>query len=312
MKALEMCLNTKKLLDTKGEIHGYVHSVFNRVCNIVTKDDLLIPVISNYVPNTPRFISLNLPLRSNIKSLGLKQGMEVIIENNALKTAEAGFSLDLSEAKIWDARPNFDFKRVGQKQLLLNLDILLDSFIKNGKFSGIAPVILALAQNINPKLIGDNIIENNHYSSFIAPRLQKLIEGYRLINLEAVKAYAKQIVGFGPGLTPSADDFLTGFMVANIYSANHRGYNINDISALNEGIAEDAEYRTTKVSSEMLHFAAKGEVSENIRCLMISLFSSNNETELINNIHSVINNGETSGSDLIAGAYIGCILSIHD
>jgi len=312
MKALEMCLNTKKLLDTQGEIHGYVHSVFNRVCNIVTKEDLLIPVISSYVPNTPRFISLNLPLRSNIKSLGLKRGMEVIIEDNTLKTVEAGFSLDLSEVKLWDARPNFDFKRVEQKQLLLNLDILLDCFIKKGKFTGIAPVILELAQNINDKSFGENTIENNHYSGFVLPRLQRLIEGYRLGNLESVKAFAKQIVGFGPGLTPSADDFLTGFMVANIYSANHSGYPIGNIYILNQGIVEEAEYRTTKVSSEMLHFAAKGEVSENVRSLMLSIFSSNDDAELINNIHSVINNGETSGSDLIAGAYIGCILSIHE
>ena len=312
MKAVEMCLNTKKLLDNRSEIHGYVHSVFNRVCNIVTKDDLLIPVISNFVPNTPRSISLDLPMKESIKSLGLSRGMEIIIKNNVLKTVEEGFSLDLSEAKIWDAKPKFGSEKVEKAQFLKNLDILLSTFLHEGKFAGIAPVCLDLVENIISKPFGDNSIVNNHYSSFILPRILKLIDAYTLGSTELLKAQAKQIVGFGPGLTPSADDFLTGFMVANIYAANYYGQEIEGVMELNRAISEDAEYRTTKVSSEMLHFASVGEVSENTRALMLSLFSDKNEAKLINNIRSVINNGETSGSDLIAGAYIGCILSLYN
>lgn len=319
MKAIEICFNTKKLVDNKGEIYGHIHSVFNRVCNIVTKDNLLIPVISTNIPNTPRSISLSLPTKNTIGSLGLKRGMEVIIKNNMLSTVEGDFKLDLSNAKVWDSRPSFDFKKVSEAQLLKNLDYLLQTFLKEGNFAGIAPVSQELAgivldkaeRNAVIKAFREKPLENNHYSSFIFHRLLKLIDAYNLCNTDLIKSCARQIVGFGPGLTPSADDFLAGFMVANIYLADYHGQSLGEIFTLNNSVVEDAESRTTKVSSEMLYFAARGEVSDNIRALMLSLFSADNQYGLLNNIHSVINNGETSGSDLIAGIYIGCILSMY-
>ncbi len=310
MKALEMCINTKKLLDSRAELRGHVHSVFNRVCNIVTKDDLLIPVISSCVPNTPRFISLSLPAKKSIKSLGLKEGMEMVFEHNLLRSLGSSFSLDLSEAKIWDARPQFTFDGIDEPRLLNNLEILYKTLISYGKFSGIAPICQALRAGLASSFQDDAIIAVNHYSSFILPRISKLMEAFKAKNLDLVRSYSKQIVGFGPGLTPSADDFLTGFMVAGLYMASRYKRPLEEIYRLNSGIIEDAEFRTTKVSSEMLSFAAKGEVSENVRAMLLGLFSESSEEGLKNTIQSVINNGETSGSDLIAGAYIGCILSI--
>ncbi len=310
MKALEMCINTKKLLDSRGRLQGYVHSVFNRVCNIVTKDELLIPVISSHVPNTPRFISLSLPIKNSIKSLGLKEGMEIVFEHNLLRSLEGSFSLDLSEAKIWDARPIFNIDGMAEFKLLNNLEILYKTLIKCGKLNGIAPICQALsAELVSDSRHGFQMV-SNHYSSFILPRMGKLIAAFKAENMDLVRSYAKQIVGFGPGLTPSADDFLTGFMAASLYMANYHGRPLEAVYRLNSGIVVEAEFRTTKVSSEMLTFAAKGEVSENVRSMLLALFSESSEEILVNTIHSVINNGETSGSDLIAGAYIGCILSI--
>lgn len=319
MKAAEICLNTKKLMENKREIYGHVHSVFNRVCNIVTNEDVLIPVISSSVPNTPRSISVSLPSKGTIAALGFKRGMGVTIKNNTLATAEDGFKLDLSCAKVWDPRPVYGFERVHEQQLLKNLDYLYRIFLQEGNFNGIALVcrelVGILAEKSAIKLVeaySGEPPEGNHYSSFIFPRLTALLEAYWQWNTDLVRSSTRQIVGFGPGLTPSADDFLAGFMVASLYSADYYKQGLDKILLLNRAAIGDAKHRTTKVSSEMLFFAAGGEVSDNIRALILSLFSVSEQNALLNNIRSVISNGETSGSDLIAGIYIGCLLSVYN
>ena len=61
----------------------------------------------------------------------------------------------------------------------------------------------------------------------------------------------------------------------------------------------------------MLQFASKGQVAEHIRTLMVSIFSEDNERELFKNTCTVIYTGGTSGSDLLAGVYVGLILTLY-
>lgn len=85
-------------------------------------------------------------------------------------------------------------------------------------------------------------------------------------------------------------------------------YKLNDnaIVRLNEGIARVAKGRTTIVSSEMLRHAATGKVNEDVRRLMLCLLGNCDEKGILSRLKRVIDIGETSGTDIALGIYVGC------
>ncbi|QUH18440.1 DUF2877 domain-containing protein [Alkaliphilus sp. B6464] len=312
MRAIWICANTKKLIEERTELMGSVHSVFNRTCNIITDDDLLITIISSQIPNTPRSISINLPEDQNFHSFGLQKGIPFILNETAITVGIDHLKIDLSKAKIWDPNPILDFKGLGEDIVFQNIELLKRVLVDRGNFNGIAPIFLEISNYLQDSHEELEELQTNHYCSFIYSKIQKLIELLIEENIEGISIMAKQIIGFGPGLTPSTDDFLTGLMVSMLYARKYSGLDLSRVYKINRVIVDGTVYRTTKVSSEMLQFASTGKVADHIRKLMISLFSEKDKKQLIRNICSVIETGETSGSDLIAGAYIGCILTLYN
>ncbi|MBB6216899.1 hypothetical protein HNQ80_003004 [Anaerosolibacter carboniphilus] len=309
MKAIAICLNTKQLLKEKKEIYGVIHSVFNQVCNIETKDHILIPLISRCIPNMPRCISLHMPQTASMHSLGLVKGQQVMIRDNLFKIVDEKFQVQLVDAAVWDGRPDFNYMKLEESMVLKNLSVLRNSLLKNGNFDGIAAISMEMDKYFNGVDYPDGYAMNQ-YARFIWPRVLKLVRFILEENYQGIQNAARQIIGFGIGLTPSADDLLAGIMIAMVYGANYYEFNIHNVYDMHHVMITGVENRTTKISAEMLLFAARGEIVENVRQLMISIFSIENQVLLTQRILSVIENGETSGSDCIAGIYIGCLLSV--
>ncbi len=312
MKAIRICANTNKLIKERKQVLGSVHSIFNRTCNIITDDNLLIALISSQIPNAPRSISFNLPEGKDLYSFGLQKGMPFVLDETRITIGEGYFNIDLSQSKLWDPKPILDFKGVAEDNALKNIEYLKEILLERGNFNGIAPIFLDISNYLKDNKEEIEMLPTNHYCTFIYSKIQKLIELLIEENIEGIGIMAKQVIGFGPGLTPSADDFLTGLMISMLYSSKYFELDLSKVYKTNEVIVNKTAHRTTKVSAEMLQFASKGQVSHHIRNLMVSIFSEENKEQLLKNICSVIDTGETSGSDLVAGAYIGFILILYN
>ncbi|WP_313165156.1 DUF2877 domain-containing protein [Sedimentibacter sp.] len=116
------------------------------------------------------------------------------------------------------------------------------------------------------------------------------------------------LIGFGAGLTPSGDDFITGFLsVTNIISINYtskikselvRSIDINKIS-------------TTDVSRQMLLTAINGEAREYIINFILS-FLNKNEKEFLLSLNNLLSIGCSSGTDIAIGAVTAFIIIINN
>lgn len=311
MKAIWICANAKKLIEERKEVIGQVHSVFSRTCNIITEDDLLISLISSQIPNGPRSISFNLSEDRDLCSFQLTKGMKVTMNAHLIKIGIDTFTIDLSHAKVWNPEPTFCFKELKETRVLKNIEFLKEILLEKGNFNGIAPIFLDISSHLKQWNQEEGKLQTNHYCTFIYPKIQKFIALLADENIDEIGSMAKQIIGFGPGLTPSTDDFLAGLMVSMLYAWQYYKLNLSEAYRINQTIVNGNENRTTKVSAEMLQFASKGQVAEHIRTLMVSIFSEDNERELFKNTCTVIHTGGTSGSDLLAGVYVGFILTLY-
>jgi hypothetical protein len=308
MKAMMICSNTRELLTERKEIHGVVHSVFHKVCNIETKEGEIIPLISQGIPKMPRCISVKIPQEQTMHSMGFVKGTNIIFYKDSMRAMDTGFELDFHDAITWDGKPKLYFAPLEERYTLENITRLRKVMLQHGRLWGIGALLFLVDKNLKGMPYPEDLWVNP-YCEFIGPRIMKLIQGLLSDNLMEAQNMGKQIIGFGLGLTPSADDLLAGLMTALVYGGSYYGIDLTEIMKMNQAIIRGTTHRTTKISSEMLCFAAKGEAAENIRQLLVDVFSEKNEIKINQDILSVIENGDTSGTDCVAGIYIGCLLS---
>jgi hypothetical protein len=139
---------------------------------------------------------------------------------------------------------------------------------------------------------------------------------------------ARSLIGLGQGLTPSGDDFLSGFMLAVIYSyiylesrsradstgekdapdpADKAVYPVVDISALVDGFLYFIRSNASKthiISRQMLKAAALGEGPKALTDLLECIFSCGIEKKrLADAALRVFSIGSTSGTYMVWGIY---------
>jgi hypothetical protein len=109
---------------------------------------------------------------------------------------------------------------------------------------------------------------------------------------------AAAIRGLGPGLTPSGDDFLAGFLLG-LYALEAAGR--ASLAPERRAIGEMARSRNP-FSAALLNCAAEGRCIEPARALIHSLFE-DSEPTVIRHARRLAAVGASSGADLATGVY---------
>ncbi len=309
MKAVAICKSAKELIERDKRMSGKIQSVFANVCNVQTKDNVLLSIISTRVWNVPRSICINLQDWDSMYSLGLKVGMDVIFQPDVVRFASP-LRIDLAGAKVWDPLPVLQFSPIDSAVLKRNVETVGMILGQQGNFAGIGNVGFLLFTQGAASICYSNKLQQNATSRFLLPEIEKLLSFILADDLAGIEQTVQGIVGCGPGLTPAADDFLCGLMVSLLYSAANFGADLARAYQINRAIAAQVQNRTTRVSAEMLRLASEGQVAESVRRLLLTVFSHKDRKTLENAVLLVLDHGDTSGSDLVAGLYAGCNLGI--
>ncbi len=132
--------------------------------------------------------------------------------------------------------------------------------------------------------------------------LQEILRGR---GSAVVPEKARALVGLGPGLTPSGDDFLAGVMIALRWLGN---------DALAKRIAAWtlplARTRTNKISRAHLQCAADGQGAAALHALL-TVCSSVECGDLTAHVDALDDIGHTSGWDAFAGVVCACAATIN-
>lgn len=308
MKALMVSSDLESLL--KGqEVSGSVHSVFKNVINIKIRNNL-IAILSKNVPMSPESIKLNELI--NFKNLNIEKDMTVIINKNEFKIEESKIIIYLNDYDYWNSSPCFEYKKAKLKDVIEKIKYLENYIYLNGDLDGLSSIIFPLGNSISTLNSYKNIeVKNdNKYVKFIFERLVDFIKAIQNDDVN-LNIYSSKIIGFGPGLTPSVDDFISGLMISLIYVSEYFNYPLDEIYNINNKIVNNIDNKTTELSKQMLKNSASGKVAEVIRKLIVSILSDENIVEIDKYIHDVNSIGQTSGSDILSGIYIGSRLVIN-
>lgn len=310
INAISMSSRVEKMINEyKGNnIEGFIHSVFDYACNIQIPDKDLIGLISKEYGDNPYSISIDLPAGQTMKKLTMQQGMKVIINSRGIRSVTGSFYINLQNTISWDPTPPKEYKSlVNKSQLKNNFRTIMRILLEKGNFLGIGPLIMDYPEIIEAFNFQDfqKSIKANHYSLFISPRIKDLIYGIIKDDQVLIKKLLVGIVGFGPGLTPSADDLLVGLMAALYYLGQYYKKDIKEIAYFKYSLDDKLTSQTTIVSRQMLKAATKGEFAKSIKELCIAMITTNNKKEIESAVLDAINLGSTSGTDTMVGLLLG-------
>lgn len=230
--------------------------------------------------NEKKILPMSLVLVDDMATKSFKLGDTLTISRNE----EADFFIDDS-TNIIDLTidKSDDFKSAS----IMYNEIL--QFLSNQRI--VSNSMLPITMNVFPS-IAEGIISNklNEMPTYIMEQvrfiLKNLIDG---LNIEA-----KNIIGYGVGLTPSADDFLLGMLSVFDY------YNQIDKRVILRNYIEKYYHTTTEVSKWMLLYGCE---LKSYPYVIKEYF----ETKCSNNrgIERFLKHGSSSGIDLLCGVFTG-------
>lgn len=290
MEGIKICAHLKDEINTDKLKKAHVHSVFNKTINLIANKNI-ITLLEHEGNMGPMCILVS---SKKIKNLNIHKGEEVKLSKDKIEFLRSANHIQLLGARSIDFNPVFTYEKETIARLFTKLELLEETIYKLGNLEGIGRCIFNLG-------ITSKQMEIDQYSRFILPRVKRFVNICINKEAEKISRSIKEIVGFGPGLTPSTDDFLMGLIASFIYLNNHFDLRMNKF---NEMFLKDIDGKTTMISENLLKWASKGKVSYTVRNSLIAFLSTTSINKFNDRIIDLLEIGKTSGTDIACGIYI--------
>ena len=292
MEAVRITKRLKQYMDNNlGQI-AEVHSVFHGAFNFVDSKGELIGVTSFDKDISPMSMIVN---KHSFDLDRIIQGNLIQFSRDSVNFLNLPLCISVRNPEVVD----LELEKVGGVNwfnLHKKLALMKRIIIEEGSMDGIGELIkyFEFQETVTCTMRHDD--EVNVYCKFIHERLVELLNGILEYDEGRVMDVLPKIIGFGPGLTPSTDDFMEGIlMVLKTVRHENKKFMISDWQGLYEG-------KTTKISENMIKNAAKGYFAESYKELNYALFK-DDVMNIEAHVKRVIQKGSSSGSDFILGLY---------
>lgn len=283
--------------------NGTVHSVFHQACNLRLESHALLTLLLSTHGNVPNGIRVDPAFQLPFLNL-IRVGQPVACRGGILRIGEAGFSIDLRTARPW---------RIDLKELRIDLDhpaqarawaVAWSELKSSPRKSDLSKTIIDVYSRSRQPLGHSAALECLVDSS--GDTVPALLQATKNFQLEVAKTSIRRLLGLGPGLTPSGDDFLVGYLAGLWSTADHSLVQTQFLAAIGCELSQSAGI-TTDISRTYLRSAAQGHVSEPIAKLAQQLKRAKTITSVRTAVHVALEVGHTSGTDGVVGLLLGCL-----
>ncbi|MGC4098173.1 MAG: DUF2877 domain-containing protein [Nitrospira sp.] len=283
--------------------NGTVHSVFHQACNLRLDSHALLTLLLSNQANLPNGIRIDAASQPSFLNL-IRVGQPVACRGGILRIGEAGFSIDLRTARSW----RIDLKGVSidlsQPSQARAWAVAWSELNRSARKSGLSRTIIDLYSCSRQPLGDSAALECFMPSSGHA--VPALLQATRNVQADTAKTSLRPLIGLGPGLTPSGDDFLVGYLAGLWSTTDNSPLRDTILAALDRELSETAR-TTTDISCTYLRSAAQGHVSEPMAKLARRLKHANDIASVRTAAQVALQVGHTSGTDGVLGLLLGCL-----
>ena len=273
----------------RENFEAVIQSVFDSAVNLrLTHEDRLITVLlsDHYeLPQGIRIATKGVPLHS----LTIDQGAAA--RGGILRFASFPLTIDLRGAPVWNCHVRELHTDMSALSVQESWSTTWELLNKGQRLRSTDIVAADLLQ----KNIGSAL--NRRMSG---PVIQ-LIAAAEQLDIEASMQAARQMIGLGPGVTPSGDDILMGFL-AGLWSlvVEHQAQ-LLFIHSFGNALMQIAA-QTNEISRTYLYHATQGQFSSSLSNLAQAIARSSDVEQAA---HRAMRVGHSSGMDSDTGLLIG-------
>ncbi|SEL09045.1 Protein of unknown function [Carnobacterium iners] len=265
---------------------GTVHSVFNKVINILATDQSSL---------------LTLALEEVISSPGMMKTADKQLFNAMKSKVAPGDPVRLSQKNTikikqveWDyTKATYSLVKISKKNLSerLSSDSFSKTIYKFIKEQGSDSGLVSAWEIYSNKELANSSVKNS-YVAFFLQAIRKMSEELAAKDFNAVVKQSYKLVGLGVGLTPSGDDFLLGCLaVWHLFESP-----LIESFEGNNWI-EHVKKRSTSISAFMLENGVNGYVNQALNDLLRHY----QEEDITRYLQPFLKIGATSGTDMLVG-----------
>ncbi len=273
---------------------GRVHSVYRQACNIETEHGTLVTLLSQGVGNLPHGIRCILPEPVDFRAQ-CSGGQTVVADGACLRIPRAGMALHLSGATTWRCALAACVVDAGATRTLRLLLDVRATLREHAPASGFAPLLLRDGEPGSPL---DRAMQRR-----LRQTLPVLDRATWSLDADSAMQALGQLVGLGPGLTPSGDDFIVGYLAA-LWSRSSLEPAVRSFLAELAEPIERLAAGTHLISRQFLLNAVVGEFSEPLAEL-VSAMAVNDAPRVLAGATRVVLIGHSSGADSLVGLLFG-------
>lgn len=292
----------------KGRIwNGQVDSVFDRVCNLNIDQEPSCPaqggsagpkspdchggliILSDAgLPMTPQSIAINgfWPSRNP----GIRRGLSVCCDGQTIRLGTQ-VSIRLSDAANWPAR-------------LEELPCAHPSGNRTRQWRALASVVKELSAEVTAKLAWHPWLSAEGAGSRKTSALICQLAGQRAPHSDCAHLF-QRLLGAGPGLTPSGDDFILGYLAACFGLAGAEAAPV--LAMTGQQLIPLLPRLTTRVSAHYLSCAFAGEFSEDVIDLISAFDTAATLQHIDRAARRLCQCGHSSGLDCAFGILAGSL-----
>jgi hypothetical protein len=296
---------------------GFIHSTFPGALNIVV-DETLFVLLSAERPRMPNGARMPGDVVEQLYT-ELSPGVEVSVGDGRLLIPTLDLCIHLPEKMAWEPVPALAAYSWQSAAAAGHARMLARLLAQRSQQDGLAPLVRPL--------LFDEAIRETPLARVALPLLCLLAQASRELDWAGVEEAARGLAGLGPGLTPSGDDTLGGFMgvmaliglqdggreyeceennKGSSTTFRHRRRDRTAGQRLAEVIASAARPRTTILSATLLAHAARGELAEQVGELLMALaLPAAERAVVLRAAERVLAFGACSGGDTLLGLLLG-------
>ena len=275
--------------------NGLVHSVFRRACNLHIDEHSMLTLLSSDMSNTPGGIRLNTPLEFTFLDY-LRAGQTVGSRANILRISGSSLSVDLRSPECWSIDLSKLCIKLNQSAPLRAWEISWTELRRHRGLGGITAIFNEMSVS--------KLSSSFHGSRLHISSLLRATQGLRIDQAADVLT---NVIGLGPGLTPSGDDFIVGYVSELWSTTDDEPTRLHFLSSLKANVSR-ALYRTNRISRNYIQHAFEGSVSQPIATLAQEIGDGDNLSRLREACCNVLRVGHSSGGDTMLGLLLGLIV----
>ncbi len=232
--------------------------------------------------------------------------------NGSVLNISESLEIDMAKAVSW-VPPAVTLK-ANNDELHEAIAELHSTICALGAKSGLGPLVSAMPVPPQAKmnvLVTSDTITGDPVLRRAAGAFAVLEEGWEASDAVGVANAATSLLGLGPGLTPSGDDALAGLIATlkwfeqDSQRAKHMGRSIA------KAVLREAPICTTRLSAQLLGYAANGVLYEPAMSLGAALLAGRRECIEAAALR-LFEIGHTSGTDIAVGVLVGARLCTLD